>query len=321
MQMFGIEELKVRIEITKKNVECPVRGCTETVARQRGHFRRLQRFKCREHNIFISPSTFEYARVLDNLLWKEQADLVLLNEIRKVKRESRIARDNSEDAVTWNVFRFLERNDLVAQVLGSIIGTELHLPEIIWWSYSQKEKTSWSHLNKARLEFGEPIERGSEPDLIVLSRNALFFIEAKFGATNKTVPSQMNSSNQYETGGNSWFSKVFQSDYRSIAIEAKKYELMRFWLLGTWIADKLGLDFYLVNLVLAATEKNIEAVFKPHIRENEQRKFIRITWENIYQELIDAAPPIPDKEVLLRYFRNKSLGYREGRLRKAFSID
>ena len=105
--MLGIEELKECIEITDSTVECPVKGCSEKVERQRGVFKREDRFRCPVHNIYISPSTFEYQSELDNLLWKDEVDLDLLKRIKKVKRESRIARDNSEDAVTWNVFRFL----------------------------------------------------------------------------------------------------------------------------------------------------------------------------------------------------------------------
>jgi len=29
-----------------------------------------------------------------------------------------------------------------------------------------------------------------------------------------------------------------------VAIKEKKYELLRFWLLGSWLANELGLDYY-----------------------------------------------------------------------------
>jgi len=86
--MFGIKELKEKIEITKTTVECPVKCCKEKVERQRKFFRKEDRFRCPKHNIFISPSTFEYAAELDNLLWKERSDIELFKKIKKVKRES-----------------------------------------------------------------------------------------------------------------------------------------------------------------------------------------------------------------------------------------
>ena len=320
--MLGMEELKGSIEITKTTVECPVKGCSEKIERQRKGFKREEKFKCPIHNIYISPSTFEYQSELDNLLWKDQADLDLFKMIRTVKRESRIARDNSEDAVTWNVFRFLERNNLVEKILSPIIGVPLKSSEVIYWSYSQKENSSWSELNQAREEFGEKIKRSSEPDIIIKTDNTLLFIEAKLTAGNETEPSNKSSSKKYENAGNNLFSKVFKSDYKTIAIDEKKYELMRFWLLGTWIAKQQDLDFYLLNLVLSEREKDIEATFKRHLYENQRTKFIRITWEDLYQQiLINGGSPGIDEDRMIKYFRNKTIGYDgSGRLQKAFSI-
>ena len=105
-----------------------------------------------------------------------------------------MARDNSEDAVSWNVFRFLERNNIIEGFLGSITGTFQKYSEVIYWSYNQKEDAGWSLLDSARREFGERIERGSEPDIIVKTDEALFFIEAKLKADNKTVPSDVSNS-------------------------------------------------------------------------------------------------------------------------------
>ena len=319
--MLGIKELKGSIEITEPTIECPVKGCSERVERQREVFKRKERFKCLKHNIYISPSTFEYKGELDNLLWKDKADLDLLKKMKTVKRESRIARERSEDAVTWNVFRFLERNNLVERILGSIIGVTLKSSQITYWSYSQRENSSWSELNKARKEFDEKEERGSEPDIIIKTNTALFFIEAKLTAGNETVPSDMDNSKRYETGGDNWFSKVFKSNYQTVAIVEKKYELLRFWLLGTWIAKQQDLNFYLVNLVLSERDKNIGAIFKRHIYENQRMKFIRISWEDIYQQILNSGLSGRDKDKIIEYFKNKTIGYdSNGKLQKAFLI-
>lgn len=136
--MFGVDKLKQKIRITERTVECPVKECTEEVERQRYKFKRDDKFKCPTHNIYISPSTFEYEDYKDNLLWEEETDLQLLDKIFKEKRESRMARDNSEDAVTWNVFRFLEKNNLIKDFLRSVTGEEVNSSEMIYWSYSQQ---------------------------------------------------------------------------------------------------------------------------------------------------------------------------------------
>ncbi|TFH03816.1 MAG: hypothetical protein E4H14_16020 [Candidatus Thorarchaeota archaeon] len=318
--MLGCEELKETIEVTETTVECPVKGCNERVERQRSFFKKEIRFKCPKHEIYISPSTFEYTGEMYNLLWKDTQDLDLLHRIMKKKRESRMARDNSEDAVSWNVFRFLEKNNLVENCLDSITRTSPKSSDVIYWSYSQEEGSDWSLLNRARREFGERISRGSEPDIIITTDNALFFIEAKLTAGNKTVPSNPRYSKKYETGGNSWFSTVFESDYKTIAIVEKKYELMRFWLLGTWMAEQMNIKFYLINLVLAEREADIEILFRRHIEENQRRQFLRVTWESIYEYVLNSSPSRNKKE-MIRYFRNKTIGYdNRGKLQRGFSI-
>ncbi len=319
--MLGVEELKKKIKRTETTVECPVKGCSVKVPKeQNNNHRPKEEFKCDIHNIVISPSTFGYPDKFCNLLWKEQKDRELLDRIGAVKRENRMARDNSEDAVSWNVFRFLERNNIIEGFLRSITDTFPKSSEVIYWSYSQKEDAGWSLLDSARREFGERIERGSEPDIIIKTDEALFFIEAKLTAGNKTVPSDVNNSKKYETGGDNWFSKVFVSDYTTVAIDERKYELLRFWLLGTWIAKQLDVDFYLINLVRKEKETDIEAIFKRHIKENQRRKFLRVTWETIYQ-YISKRSSSKDKDIIMRYYRNKTIGYDgKRRLQKAFSI-
>ena len=321
--MFGMEELKESIEITEKTVECPVKNCSEKVERQRKDFKREKRFKCPKHNIYISPTTFEYQSESDNLLWKDKADSDLLEKIKKVKRESRITRDNSEDAVTWNVFRFLERNNLIEKTLNSIIGITLKSSEIIYWSYSQKEEYIWSELDKARKEFEINPKKGSEPDIIIKTSNTLLFIEAKLTANNNTrcKSKKPEVQEKYESGGGNWFSKVFKSNYETVA--RNKCELMRFWLLGTWIAKRLDLDFYLVNLVLSKREKDIETIFKRYIYETQRRRFIRISWEDIYYQIRDSnlSKIDIDKDMMIKYFKNKTIGYNGNRrLQKALSI-
>jgi len=321
--MLGSRDLKDTIEITEATVECPVRGCPERVPRQRKVFRRLERFKCPRHHIYISPSTFEYKDELDNILWREPRDLELFMKVKSVKRESRIARDNSEDAVTWNVFMSLQKTKQLPRLLTVLTGSPCHECEVMYWGYSELEDGVWSSLQQARSEYEVRPRGGSEPDVIVRCDSALFFIEAKLASGNDTLLRSKDSAvrETYVTGGKGWYAQVFRSDFETVAIAEKKYELLRFWLLGSWIAASLGLEFYLVNLVLSEREKGIEQVFRPHIRENEHRRFLRATWEDIYHFIQDRQLSPDDRDRITTYFEEKTLGYdSQGRLQKAFSL-
>jgi len=191
---------------------------------------------------------------------------------------------------------------------------------LIYWSYSQTENQQWSLLNKARLEFGESLNRGSEPDLIVLTANALFFIETKLTASNNTKPSNPTEFKKYLTGGNHWFKQVLTSDYETIAISNRKYELLRFWLIGSWLAQEMGVDFYLVNVVRAEKEKDIVERFSGFIQQNNHRKFMRLSWEDIFEYILQQAPEGSEKDLVKKYFQTKTIGYNHrGELMKAFS--
>ena len=316
--MYGLKDLKNTIKIDINSVECPVKGCSVKVARQRNSFKRKQKYQCPIHKIYISPSTFEYENEQDNLLWTDSSDQKLYYEIKKVKRESRIARDNSEDALTWNVMRYLDRQGLLADFLSQLSNKEIKETELILWSYSPKENSDWSMLNKARKEFGETVARGSEPDIIIRTDKILYFIEAKLTAKNETKPSNSKNKKKYETGGNRIFNKIFKSDYNTISVKEKRYELMRFWLLGSWIAEQLKLDFEFYSLVMQTREQNIETEFGTHIIEANNRKFCRITWEQIY-DYIKSKAGKNGKNIMIDYFKNKIIGYASDRkIIKAF---
>lgn len=307
--MYGLNSLKPQIILLEDEVECPVKDCTIKVPRQRKVFKKESQFKCPIHQIYISPSTFEYETEYDNLLWIDDYDKKFFEQTKTVKRESRIARENSEDAVTFNVFRFLQKNDLLDSFLSNLCKMKVSDSELILWSYSEKEKGTYSLLNSARTEFGEVINLGSEPDLIFITDNTLFFIEAKVLAFNETKPSNPQNKKNYLTGGNNWFSKVFRNEYNSIAIEQKKYELLRFWLLGTWMAHKIGLKFLLISLVLGNRELEIEENFDKMIVEDEEKHFNRITWEDIYQFIVNNKVDSKEFSIISDYYKNKCLGY------------
>lgn len=340
--MFSIKELKDKIKITDKSVECPVKGCkTKVIKMKRGNPQSLDsylkhrksnntdknfvQYYCKEHKIYVTPSTFIYEDYFDNLLWNTGKDKATLNKIKKYKRNmSQLNHDNSEDAVTWNVFRFLEKNDLVNNFISEVFGVKVKESEVIYWSYSQKENSSYSDLNRARILFGEEFRNSSEPDLIIKTDKALFFIEAKLTANNNTpskggIDKIIQNPKKYITGGNHWFDNVFSSDYKTI-IREQKYELLRFWLIGTWMAKQSRLNFYLIDLVLSDREKNIEIIFSKHIKETYNNKFLRVTWEDIYHYIFNSNLNLKDTDVMIKYFKNKSLGYKKWKLQYAFTL-
>jgi len=337
--MFGLEELKKKVEVGEDTITCPVIGCENRVKKmikgvsrsldaylEKGENNRekFDQYLCKEHKIYITPTTFIYRDLRDNLLWYD-ADKDLLNEMMEVKRvKAQLHHDNSEDAVTWNVFRFLEITKLLSGFLEGLRNSPVKSPEVIYWSYSQSQQKVWNELKKARKKFEEISQRSSEPDLIIKSDDVLFFIEAKLTALNKidfnkthTPEDKAERVKKYSKGG-----YLLKQPVEYI-INAGYYQLMRFWLIGAWIADNEKLNFYLLNLVRKneKKEKDIGSEFGKCIKQNENREFMRVTWEDIYKYILTTDMLGEDKDKMLGYFRNKTIGYpRNGELQKAFLI-
>jgi len=182
------------------------------------------------------------------------------------------------------------------------------------------ENSGWSLLNRARVEFGETITRGSEPDIIILTDRVLYFIEAKLTTKNKTKPSNPTQRKKYESGGSCLFHNIFKTDYEAIAVKDERFELMRFWILGNWIAEQLGLDFEFYGLVLQSNEPNLKEEFEKHILKSSKSEFYRLTWEQIFSFIAQTEETL-EKPKMINYFQNKTIGYNaSNNLIKAFNI-
>ena len=339
--MLGLSDLKADFSMTETEVGCPVQGCNAVVRRRRRADGELKApFLCKTCKIYVYPSTFEYVDEADNLLWTAKDDFDLLNEIKRYKAEiHRLGHDNSEDAVTWNVFRHFDRSVRLPSLLSHLTErNDIVYCEAIYWSYYPAMQEAWKPLVEARVEFGEAAslkvaamgKRVSEPDIILLTNDSVIFVEAKFTSKNKTsgdanrVKEILSNPKRYLSGGNEWYPTVFTSDFPTVVLD-QKYELLRFWLLGSWIANALGKKFVLANLVRHTEEIDIEDEFGKHIRQTESNRFVRWTWESLASLLVGSEDG--DSAHLLAYLKNKTIRFKPddrhpiARPQKAFTFE
>ncbi len=290
---------------------------------QQRTFRRLEEFRCPSHRVYIGRSTFEYESETDNLVSHTPDNQVLLAAIRRVKRESRMARERSEDALSWNVFRHLETSGRLAPWLARLAVGNAPTAVVHYWSFEASTGNTWAPLAEARSAFGELEGRGSEPDLVVTTDDTHIWVEAKLGSTNDTKPSDVKGAkSRYTGGGGGWYSSVVSSPFDAVAVEMRRYELLRLWLLGSWSAAQNGKRFVLLNLVRDGFETDVPGFAEKHFRQGPDRLVRRVTWESIYRA-IEAAPPhsVAD-EALLRFMKGKTLGYdSRGHLISAFALN
>jgi hypothetical protein len=324
--MFGYDELRSAGAVKQNPTMCPVLGCSTQVNRMtRGILRSLddylqkggtggekfEQYFCAKHGVYITPTTFIYKDLWDNVVRHDSLERELLAEIMKVKRvKAQLHHDNSEDAATWNVFRFLERSELLPGFLTQLRGLPVTRPEAMYWSYCPSEEGVWSEVARARDALGERPQRASEPDLILKSDGALFLIEAKLSApsaddfdTGHTAEEKAERVERYSKG------RQYLSRPVEDVMDAGYFQLMRFWLVGSWIAERLGWDFLLVNLVLSRNAEGIQEGFEACIARNRGRRFLVASWEDVYEYVAGAASGGAERETIMSYFKNKTLGY------------
>ncbi|MFG6497009.1 hypothetical protein P8610_16735 [Fictibacillus sp. UD] len=316
--MYNRLTLKERVTHSAEWVECPVKDCDHRVPRQKKTFKPINEFLCPTHNIYLSSTTFEYTDYTSNLLSKDPNDIQLLQKIFKKKRENRLARSNSEDAVTWNMFRYLETHNLLESYLRSIGVENPRHPKIHYWCYDEESQNTYSLLLKARSTFGEKVSRGSEPDLLIETENAIILVECKTGSGNNTTPYSAEVEKLYTQADNWFFTQVFNAGFYTIAKKDKKYELLRFWLLGLWMAKQKKKEFYLFNLVREEKERNIEREFGKHLVQG-LGTFKRTTWEDMYRFIQRSTSS--DQHIALDYLKNQTLGYTSsGKIKMGYKL-
>lgn len=123
---------------------------------------------------------------------------------------------------------------------------------------------------------------------------------------------------RYQRGGNRWWDQVFSpgTEFQLIAHDEQFYELVRMWLIGSWIANLLKLRFTLVSLTLPNKEFDRLNHFRRHLFENDRRVFAHCTWRDVlsaYEQVNDGSLEGPT-----RLLKDLQLGYTtSGRLVRA----
>ena len=184
-----------------------------------------------------------------NLLWKDTDDRTRLDAILRGKRESRMGHEHSEDAVTWNVFRFLERHSCSSRAIKSICLCPAEEPQSIFWT--THNGCLWEPYRVCSDQIPEKSIARSESDLIfVWQHKLLVVVEAKFRSANRSDLGKRDDEVRKSRPYIERASRHFNREGVYETVRDGWYELLRNWALGANLRDALGCEtFVLVNLV------------------------------------------------------------------------
>ncbi|TDA66927.1 MAG: hypothetical protein D9V47_11435 [Clostridia bacterium] len=201
---------------------------------------------------------------------------------------SRMGRERDEDSLTWNVFRYLERNGLLDKLGDLLKRNNPALPglgfseKVVYWSVDLERMATWESLQKARNQIGEGT-KGSEPDIVVVFQGAVVLIEVKFDSASVTpAPSPIPSYYRDERG-------VFKKDLQSTAgVNSIGYELMRFFLLGEALKEQLRKPLAVISLTQDSLDADLARRVNEAVHLDVARCYARLTWGEVYK-FIDAS--------------------------------
>ena len=313
---YGINDLDPQVQSDKKAglVRCYVRDCKHWLNPPR---RRAAGDICPDHGIFChSSNTYDYADMRRNII--ADPDLFFRRVIgHPDKFESgRFGQERSEDAVSWNVFRSLQRAGLLKGVAALAGERHEQEPTLYLWGLrvSDDSFVHWELLRKARARFETnlPVKRPkTEPDIALhLPGQYLILIEAKFTSDNSFYtpgPRKGSSNLTFAELLDIYWDQGLRILNRQEASGRNRvpYQLYRNTIFSEFMAalDSPATRAYHLNLVRDGYEEDTAVEFTGLLNPGFVDRFARITWEQLYA--IAAQQP---RELgrLRRYIETKS---------------
>ncbi len=307
--------------------KCPVKNC---------HYKKPF---CSEHGLRIHRDTFVYENgrrkedkktaIKRNLMFNPEYYIAnILYKSGKVGAH-KLCHENSEDAVTYNVFTALLADKIALKQLASSITKEEIYGELdlCLWGNKIDLKNNRCVFDPSLKEFRDILEKNkgikTEPDImLVASKKLVICIEAKFGSKNLVAEKKEQIVERYYTKNeiikeekdkifdlHDLRTPFYEQLFRNLVFAASMVKLA-----GTemWYVVNLRSQ-HIMNLKKGEPEslpvvRNIRSILKPKYK----KRFLHLTWEEIYDKCVRGNASLHN---LSWYMKNKTLNCR-----RAFNI-
>ncbi len=331
---FGLSNLTDQKANKPRPISCPIKGCNNELEIH-GKYS-----VCSAHGLELHNNTFVYYNG-DDVEDKTKARLrnilpfakgffekhILDN---KLKAEShRLGNENSEDALTWNIFAGFLHYNKMHTIYNKITGENASTDKLrlfLWGieiNFDAPKVEFWQPLLRVRNELEKDIKCfHTEPDIMILGPKYLVAIEAKFTSGNTVAIDKETSTdgekpksregliNRYIVNNTIWKQPVIGPEDIGEKVHS---QLLRMLVFTSTMAQLEKKDWIVANLVSKTQwcqkkkHKAKEYDFNDptsSIPATVRSNFKFISWEdNIYKEIIKEDSELTE---LSKYMREKT---------------
>jgi hypothetical protein len=257
----------------------------------------------------VSP-TYIYEHPLENFIAGDSLVGDALEGKWKKAETFRLGHENSEDALSWNVFRSLQEAGELHTAAHLLAGVHTKLePELLLWGRRiLSDATEPSTEIQGALQLLEPsLRQQTEPDVIMRVHGwGWVFIEAKLGSATPTYARRPERVAEWIKRYVGPCSGVFNKVALESA-EAKTFpeQILRNVALASRVCSD-GEQACVVALSRKSDRTPITEWVQPYLSDGTSVTFVQSTWEALYESL----PPSRELLGLRGYLENKSRNLR-----------
>lgn len=276
------------------SIECP--SCNKLIQSIDGERKTVNKFEDCLRNCFDCGIGFSNAKSNPTIIYREPEQnipnslrlnwqSVLYNSVNTRNRKNKLKKfafGTSEDALSWSVFSYLKKHDLLGTFTRSLNIKTKGKGELYLWGVNVDNPSLDDSLTQKLFEasdyFLEKSNSITEPDVILhFPDSALIVIEVKYLSKNE-IKKDRNKLEKYIRRASNYYSNEEK------AIISCHYELIRNWSIGNCISSDL--PFHLVNLGKENLFKDknsakLKLFTESLALQSGMREFKKLTWKEV----------------------------------------
>jgi len=264
---------------------------------------------------FRAAPTYVLERPLDNAIAGRELIAEAVAGRWGNPEAARFGNENSEGALTWNVFRSLQESHRLAVVIRALTGFEPTAePDLFYWGrhITSDAATSWEELATTLDGFDPGATQHTEPDVSLhVPGFGWVVIEASFGPSSDAFDDPARVEEFLELYAAACPGLFDEERIRTTRLRDVPPLLLRTLAIAHSLRAN-GERAVVIALVREIDTADVERRVDRCLAGTAEVEFRRVTWESLYRALDPADPAL---EVLRRYLERKSFG-----LRPAFAL-